>query len=767
MHAELTGVCESLAFSTVLGDWVASGYQLLKILIGFSIIIFIHELGHFLACKWMDVRVNRFAVGFFYRLCGYRRGEGLTFGPRPSYTAEEIAAKGYGETDYCLNALPFGGYVKMLGENDLDINEQTGEIKTSADPRAFTNKSIGRRMVVVSAGVVFNVLFAVLVFGLVFMSGLEVDAPVIGAVAPGAPEADAGLQAGDRITAVNGRSVASWEAAFTAMLLADGPVRVRVARPGEPAETELVVQATARGERLGAGLRPMFTTTYRSDLKVPPDESGPQPGDKVTHVNGEPVSGGLEIMAAFKRSHGQPVELTAERPDRAHGGAVERVKYALQPSLAIAPSASLASGDPTGRDTTDLLGFRRRQRVFAVPKGAPAAQAGFQAGDIIAQWDSVGSPRYAEITGNINAHENQAITVVVERAGQPVTLHVTPKREFKLYGNAPVRVGIEFGVIVGEDAKPVVADVASGSPGAALVMPRGAELTAVGGRAVRNWSEVHEALRAAAGTTVEVRYRSGNDELSGRMAVPSSLVNELDLSPGAAILAIDGEDRAATSEKTTARLWASALAVRKLLEQKIGQTVSVEYAPDPGSTRRATKLFTVRSDNVDPWQLRCDYICEDSERLGFAALKTAISANGSPVRALVMGAEETGDSVAGMYRIVRAIVVGMFGHKPSMGVVQNIAGPIGIVQMAFQRESWPALLHFLALLSVNLAVINFLPMPVVDGGLMVFLLLEKVRGKALGLRIQVGITLAGLAIIVLCFLFVTFNDIARWMSGGL
>jgi regulator of sigma E protease len=160
---------ENLSVNESMLQWLLNSYLFIKVLIGFSIIIFVHELGHFAAAKWMGVRVDRFALGFFYRVCGYRRGEGFTFGPRPTYKPEELAARGFGETDYCINALPFGGYVKMLGEDDIVVNEETGEVKPSADPRAFTNKSVGRRMVVVSAGVICNMLFAVLVYAAIFL----------------------------------------------------------------------------------------------------------------------------------------------------------------------------------------------------------------------------------------------------------------------------------------------------------------------------------------------------------------------------------------------------------------------------------------------------------------------------------------------------------------------------------------------------------------------------------------------------------------------
>ena len=101
--------------------------------------------------------------------------------------------------------------------------------------------------------------------------------------------------------------------------------------------------------------------------------------------------------------------------------------------------------------------------------------------------------------------------------------------------------------------------------------------------------------------------------------------------------------------------------------------------------------------------------------------------------------------------------------------VQDGAGPLGSVRVARQRAeaSMGDLLSFLAYISVNLAVINFIPLPVVDGGVMMFLLLEKIRRKPMNLKVQVVTTLVGLGLIVLAFVLVTFQDVVKWMSGSL
>ena len=142
------------ANASLLAEWTVTGtLNMVKyfamIFFGFSMVIFVHELGHFLVAKWAGVRVEKFAIGFGKELIGFTRGE----------------------TRYSFNVLPLGGYVKMLGQEDFDDKAQ--ELRFKDDPRSFVNKPVGRRMAIVSAGVIMNTLFAGLLFMIVFMIGKE------------------------------------------------------------------------------------------------------------------------------------------------------------------------------------------------------------------------------------------------------------------------------------------------------------------------------------------------------------------------------------------------------------------------------------------------------------------------------------------------------------------------------------------------------------------------------------------------------------------
>jgi regulator of sigma E protease len=149
-----------------------------------GVLIFVHEFGHFLLAKLMGVRVEAFSLGFPPRL----------------------VHKQIGDTDYRLSVLPLGGYVKLLGENPND------EIPPELEPYSFMHHPLWHRFLIVLAGPVFNLIFAVLAFFLVFtFSGLPYLSTEIGGVMEKSPSAQAGLQKGDLVLSVNNRPVKRWE----------------------------------------------------------------------------------------------------------------------------------------------------------------------------------------------------------------------------------------------------------------------------------------------------------------------------------------------------------------------------------------------------------------------------------------------------------------------------------------------------------------------------------------------------------------------------
>jgi len=159
-------------------------HNILAFIIVLSVLILVHELGHFLTARLFGVGVLKFSLGF---------------GPR-------IAGKTIGITDYRISAVPLGGYVKMVGD------EPDAEISPEDIPLSFNHKPLFKRFLIVAAGPFSNLLLALVIFsGLFILTGMPVLNPLIGKVDPGSPADQAGIQANDRVTAIDDHSVDSWE----------------------------------------------------------------------------------------------------------------------------------------------------------------------------------------------------------------------------------------------------------------------------------------------------------------------------------------------------------------------------------------------------------------------------------------------------------------------------------------------------------------------------------------------------------------------------
>lgn len=196
------------------------GTNIFAFVIVLGVLIFFHELGHFLVARFFGVGVEKFSLGF---------------GPK-------IFGKTIGITDYRISAIPLGGYVKMVGE------EPDTEIEPDQIPLSFTHKHVLKRILIVAAGPLFNVLLAILIFyGIFQISGTIILKPVIGDVQEGTPAQAAGLQKGDEVIDINGRPIENWDQ--MAGIIADS----------QGAQLEMTVRRG--GEARIMPLRPVLKTT--------------------------------------------------------------------------------------------------------------------------------------------------------------------------------------------------------------------------------------------------------------------------------------------------------------------------------------------------------------------------------------------------------------------------------------------------------------------------------------------------------------------------
>ena len=284
-----------------MSDFLTSLVAVVAVL-GFMILI--HEFGHYAVAKWLGVRVEQFAIGFGKRLIGFRKGE----------------------TDYRINAIPLGGYVKMSGENPMD--------QRTDDPREFLNHSRWHRFLIAIAGPTMNILLAIVLLTTVYMVHYEYpavydQAPVIGWVLKDTAAAKAGFQSGDLITRIDGIENPNWEQVELKEALSPRQqLDVQVDRNGQKIEKTITPEPTGVDQIGFAGWTPKEQNVVITDLVegMPAEKAGLKEGDKILTMDGKPVPALAAMIETLKITKDKPITLTVLREGQ------ERT-FTLQPVL--------------------------------------------------------------------------------------------------------------------------------------------------------------------------------------------------------------------------------------------------------------------------------------------------------------------------------------------------------------------------------------------------------------------------------------------------
>ena len=264
--------------------------SLLAFLFVLGVLIFVHELGHFVMARWHGIRVLTFSLGF---------------GPK-------ILKVNRGGTEYCVSAIPLGGYVKMAGEHAEDAR--------SGAPDEFMSKTKWQRFQVLIMGPVMNLVLAVVVLAGVLYMGAEVPAyeqepPVVGAVAEGSPAERVGIQPADRIVSVSGREVDTWERFFIAVSTRAGDeIPIVIERDGREQTLRVVPDPQTEFEVGDIGVLPDLHPQIRMvNSGEPAAEAGLQVNDVILAINGERIRDNSRLVEVINSHPGEPVTLGIRR----------------------------------------------------------------------------------------------------------------------------------------------------------------------------------------------------------------------------------------------------------------------------------------------------------------------------------------------------------------------------------------------------------------------------------------------------------------------
>lgn len=688
----------------------------LLVVFGLGLVIFIHELGHFLAAKWCDVHVSTFSIGF---------------GPAVPFCSYK-----WGETTYMVGIIPLGGYVKMVGEGE-DAEPEDED----TDPRSFRRKTVGQRMLIISAGVVMNIILGFACFIAAYLHGVQEIPGVVGRVESGGGAWRAGIRTDDELVQLGGMANPSFKDIPPLVMSTHKgdtlPVEVR--RGGnevkgisaEPLRDEgqlfpqLGIGSASALKLISGGKKKLKPASFGSPAAAAKSADGKEfePGDTVVAMTDPDKPGTVAPLADYAEYHRRAVRLAGQELT------VHVRRKGADPG---APPVALTVAPAFRHD----LGLRMRMgEIVAVRAGGPAEgkvqprQEGAKPGDRIVE---------VSVTGA----DGKPIRYAAGDRANPLDPLLLPRQLDKWAFSSPPPPSLKVDVVV-------LREVEHTEKRVTLSLDfdpsfRFARETAflpnsplpVSGLGLAYWVEgvVDEVVPGGAAAAAGF---PANDERAGKVAVVTAV----------RLRALDdkGEVKPGSwKDDIKPHQWAPADALMQL---------TPPHELDLKVKRGDEELeFTIRA--------RPDPAFPVEERGLIFDTDTRVRQADGIGDALALGWRAT-------TRFIKTVYMNLYGLVFGRVSVKTMSGPLTIATTTYrlaEEDAWKLLL-FLGMISVNLAVVNFLPIPVLDGGHMVFLILEKVLGRPVPERLFAVAMYIGLALILSLFALTLTNDIRREFFG--
>jgi len=715
------------ADTSLIQAWGGRLYNIALMMLGLGFVIFVHELGHFLAAKMFGVKCEKFYIGF-----------DVPMKIGPIRLPSKLAKFQWGETEYGIGSIPLGGYVKMLGQDDdprklkeenqriqggdaptdPTINLQENSLATDAavrklDPRSYPAKPVFARMIIISAGVIMNLIFGVLMAATAFRLGVPYTPAVLGSTMPGDPAWKAGLKSGDRIVGIESTEDDQMsfdeirkKVAIGGIRNKEQPLELTYERQGERNKIKVTgsmahadpqarhnfqtigirsTSITEVGQAATFGKLQEFENKKLSDLK---------PGDKILGVDGvllESNDGsgdfcGYQLDEILHPKLNKQVELTVERK-------VADSKQTISVALNPLPLKTLGLKFQPGA-------------VSVVADDSPASKAGIQIGDLPVKFNGQAIADAVTLPNQVATMAGQKVSLELMRANSdPVVLEWTVPTRFVLENDLPTYgpVGMEI-------------------PGSGLVYRISPKIASV----------------------------TSTDPASESSIQPGDVVQQIQFGK------LDQTHAKYLKDTKLEDLFSKQIPIDDVRNMQYVHAVLQALPAGMPLSLVVERNSKIVSGGVVV-QEQSDAFSPD-RRIALSPYRQTYVAK-SWGQALQKGVQEIRRGIGDVLEFLQLIVTGK--------AFNYIGGPATIAVQATSAASQgvTSLLMFLTLLSANLAVVNFLPIPALDGGHMVFLAAEAITGKPVNEDLQVKLTIGGM-IALLCLMVLAFrNDILFFLGA--
>lgn len=597
------------------------------------------------------------------------------------------------------------GLVPLGGFVKMLGQSDSGPAEQTSDPRSFNNRPIWIRIAVVAAGVTFNAVGAMLMFMALFLHGINLKPAVVGEVIPQSPAYEAGLRPGDKIVEINNERFIDLEALLLAPALSGKgeTINMKVHRPDGEQEIKVVAEYSSGNTSGIATIGVSEAHTLTIEPQIAKDK---QLVEELLSLTG------FRPSDEIKAFNGQPVSTPWDL--------TQKIRTAMTPQATLTVSRSWPEGSPKTQENLTfkmcvgptVRNFREENDLAHIYGLIPCLKVSA----VLEKPHAMGiMTRIKTLFSKKAAAETQSSKPALLEGDLIVRVGQTPYPNFKQlrditteHKNKPLELAVLRADKDGELKETTVTVVPYEVPGSSRVT-------------------IGIAPELAMDIPIAAQILEGG--LPGMGA---------ELPQGAKIVAIDGQPVKTFYD------------IAQIMSANRDQRISIDYIAN-GQAGGAGLVVPLR-DGI---------YAESSLTVGipFQAMKQPFKAD-NPLQAIGMGVKK-------VQRFVVNTILTLFRLFENRVPASSLVGPVGIIKISYTLagSSMIELLYFLGLIGSCLAVMNLLPLPVLDGGVIIMLLIEKISGKPIPEKVQGTISYVGLAMLLGLMLWVTYNDIIRILFG--